>query len=74
MFLASVAIGLYYNMIIAWTVYYTYSSMTSDLPWQYCNHDFNTPSEYRNDINVVFQRVEVCIRLLYSVALSRRNM
>ena len=46
MFLASVAVGLYYNMIIAWTVYYTYSSMTSDLPWQYCNHDYNTPSEY----------------------------
>ena len=45
MFLASVAVALYYNMIIAWTVYYTYSSMTSDLPWQYCNHDYNTPSE-----------------------------
>ena len=46
MFLASVVVGLYYNMIIAWTVYYTYASMTSDLPWQYCNHDYNTPSEY----------------------------
>ena len=45
MFLASVAVALYYNMIIAWTVYYTYSSMTSDLPWQYCNHDYNSPSE-----------------------------
>ena len=45
MFLASVAVGLYYNMIIAWTIYYTYSSMTSDLPWQYCHWDFNTPSE-----------------------------
>jgi len=44
MFLASVAVGLYYNMIIAWTVYYTYSSMTSDLPWQYCSHDFNSPN------------------------------
>ncbi|XP_037069961.1 sodium- and chloride-dependent glycine transporter 2-like [Pollicipes pollicipes] len=44
MFLASVAVGLYYNMIIAWTIYYTYSSMTADLPWQYCDHDFNTPN------------------------------
>ncbi|XP_043237831.1 sodium-dependent proline transporter-like [Amphibalanus amphitrite] len=49
MFLSSVVVGLYYNMIIAWTVYYTYSSMTADLPWQYCNHDYNTPNCFNFD-------------------------
>merc|ERR1712088_406704 len=34
-------VGLYYNMIIAWTIYYMFASFTSDLPWQYCNNDFN---------------------------------
>lgn len=42
MFLASAVIGVYYNVIIAWSVYYSYLSMTTDLPWQYCTHDFNT--------------------------------
>jgi len=48
MFLASVCVGLYYNMIIAWTLYYTYSSMTADLPWQYCSHEFNTEHCFSN--------------------------
>jgi len=34
-------VGLYYNMIIAWTIYYMFASFTSDLPWQYCNNEFN---------------------------------
>jgi len=34
-------VGLYYNMIIAWTIYYMFASFTSDLPWQYCNNEYN---------------------------------
>lgn len=41
-FLASCFVGLYYNMIIAWTIYYMFASFTSQLPWAGCNHDFNT--------------------------------
>ena len=38
-------VGLYYNMIIAWTIYYMFASFTSELPWSNCNHDFNTDCE-----------------------------
>jgi len=34
-------VGLYYNMIIAWTIYYMFASFTSDLPWQYCDNEYN---------------------------------
>ena len=40
-FWAQSFIGLYYNMIIAWTIYYFFASFTSDLPWQYCHNDYN---------------------------------
>ena len=40
-FIAQAFIGLYYNMIIAWTIYYFFASFTSSLPWQYCDNDYN---------------------------------
>jgi len=40
-FISQCFVGLYYNMIIAWTIYYFFASLTSDLPWQYCHNDFN---------------------------------
>jgi len=40
-YMANAFVGLYYNMIIAWTIYYLFASFTSDLPWQYCDNDFN---------------------------------
>jgi len=41
-FMASCFVGLYYNMIIAWTIYYLFASFTSQLPWDTCDNDFNT--------------------------------
>jgi len=41
-FMASCFVGLYYNMIIAWTIYYLFASFTSELPWDTCENDFNT--------------------------------
>lgn len=41
-FLASCFVGLYYNMIIAWTIYYMFASFTSHLPWSDCGNEFNT--------------------------------
>ena len=40
-FIAQCFVGLYYNMIIAWTIYYFFASLTSELPWQYCHNDYN---------------------------------
>ena len=42
-FMASCFVGLYYNMIIAWTIYYFFASFTSQLPWDSCGNDFNSP-------------------------------
>jgi len=52
-FMASCVVGLYYNMIIAWTIYYLFASFTSKLPWDTCQNDFNSPfcfniNDYRN--------------------------
>ena len=34
-------ICVYYNIIIAWTIYYLFASFTTDLPWQHCSNDYN---------------------------------
>ena len=31
----------FFLQIIAWTIYYMFASFTSDLPWQYCNNEYN---------------------------------
>ncbi|XP_062404562.1 sodium-dependent noradrenaline transporter [Sardina pilchardus] len=35
-------VGFYYNVIIAWSLYYLFSSCTSELPWQNCRHPWNS--------------------------------
>lgn len=35
-------VGFYYNVIIAWSLYYLFSSMTSELPWLNCNNPWNS--------------------------------
>uniref|UniRef100_A0A6A7FYT7 Transporter n=3 Tax=Hirondellea gigas TaxID=1518452 RepID=A0A6A7FYT7_9CRUS len=43
MFMISFFIGCYYNVILAWALYYIYSSFTHSLPWTSCNNSWNTP-------------------------------
>lgn len=38
----SALVGIYYNMIIAWSLYYLFASFTTKLPWQDCNRDWAT--------------------------------
>ncbi|XP_035693852.1 sodium- and chloride-dependent glycine transporter 2-like [Branchiostoma floridae] len=40
--IASALVGIYYNCIIAYTLFYLFSSFTSDLPWRTCNNTWNT--------------------------------
>ena len=42
MFAISFLICIYYNMILAWTIFYVYSSFTSSLPWDDCDNWWNT--------------------------------
>uniref|UniRef100_A0A672LS70 Transporter n=1 Tax=Sinocyclocheilus grahami TaxID=75366 RepID=A0A672LS70_SINGR len=37
-------VGFYYNVIIAWSLYYLFSSLTSELPWHKCNNPWNSPN------------------------------
>lgn len=41
--LIDVYMGMYYNTIIGWAVYYLYASFTDELPWTSCNNEWNTP-------------------------------
>lgn len=36
MFIVSLLIAIYYNMIIAWTLYYFFASFAKTLPWSFC--------------------------------------
>ncbi|ELT97454.1 hypothetical protein CAPTEDRAFT_170971 [Capitella teleta] len=44
MFIVSCFIGVYYNMIIAWTLFYLGISFNRDVPWRSCDNDWNTPA------------------------------
>ena len=49
--------SIYYNMIIAWALYYMFASFQSVLPWQGCNHDYNTECKH----------IEICTSIGYFV-------
>jgi solute carrier family 6 (neurotransmitter transporter, glycine) member 5/9 len=36
-------VSIYYNVIIAMSLYYIIESLSSNLPWASCNNPWNTP-------------------------------
>ncbi|KAI0229899.1 Sodium- and chloride-dependent glycine transporter 1 [Lamellibrachia satsuma] len=42
MVVSNMMVALYYNVIITWSVYYFFASMTSSLPWEFCGNSWNT--------------------------------
>ena len=38
MLIISFLVVIYYNMIIAWTLFYTVAGLSAELPWQYCGN------------------------------------
>uniref|UniRef100_A0A8C6WNY7 Transporter n=1 Tax=Neogobius melanostomus TaxID=47308 RepID=A0A8C6WNY7_9GOBI len=42
--LIALYVGFYYNVIIAWSLHYLFSSMTRDLPWLNCGNSWNSPN------------------------------
>ncbi|XP_045461815.1 sodium-dependent serotonin transporter [Harmonia axyridis] len=41
--LMDIYMGMYYNTIIGWAVYYLIASFQSELPWVSCHNSWNTP-------------------------------
>ena len=46
MLFVSFLVVIYYNMIMAWTLFYTVAGFQSELPWRNCGNDFNTLTCY----------------------------
>ena len=42
MVIINTIIGIYYNVIVGWTIYFFFASMTSELPWTHCGNAWNT--------------------------------
>jgi solute carrier family 6 amino acid transporter-like protein 5/7/9/14 len=40
MVIVSGLVAIYYNMIIAWSLFYTFASFTSNLPWKHCEDEW----------------------------------
>ena len=45
MIMISFLVVIYYNMIIAWTLYYTFAGFASELPWTYCGNSSLTSKD-----------------------------
>ncbi|XP_070575280.1 sodium-dependent noradrenaline transporter-like isoform X2 [Ptychodera flava] len=44
-------VAFYYNVIIAWSIYFLFSSFTSTLPWTKCGESWNSPYCYDGSFN-----------------------
>ena len=51
MVIISAVVCVYYNVIIAWTIYYFVLSFAWELPWSTCNNDWNSPNCYTRSSN-----------------------
>ena len=49
--LVAYVVAFYYNVIIAWSLYYLIASFTKRLPWTYCGNHYNTPYCYDGSSN-----------------------
>ena len=43
MFMVSLLVSIYYNVIIAWAIFYLFASFKSQLPWASCDQAWNSP-------------------------------
>jgi len=51
----SIYVSIYYNVIIAWCIYYMFAGFTSKLEWASCDNWFNTPDCYTPEFDSTCQ-------------------
>ena len=52
MFVVSFISSIYYNMLIAYSLFYIIASFASDVPWRGCDNWWNTPGRSRLELHV----------------------
>ncbi|KAG8226031.1 hypothetical protein J437_LFUL004152 [Ladona fulva] len=50
MVIVSTVVMLYYNLIIAWTIFYMFASLNKQLPWENCEPEWSTLDCYSYEI------------------------
>ncbi|KAI9582986.1 sodium- and chloride-dependent glycine transporter 1 [Glossina fuscipes] len=50
MVIVSAIVMLYYNLIIAWTIFYMFASFRTELPWQNCEPEWSTENCFSYEI------------------------
>ncbi|PNJ15438.1 SLC6A13 isoform 5 [Pongo abelii] len=44
-----ILLNVYYIIVLAWALFYLFSSFTIDLPWGGCHHEWNTGGDFAQD-------------------------
>ncbi|KAI8122141.1 Sodium- and chloride-dependent glycine transporter 2 [Lucilia cuprina] len=51
MIIVSAIVMLYYNLIIAWTIFYMFASFCTELPWQNCEKEWSTENCFSYELS-----------------------
>jgi len=55
----TVVVSIYYNVIIAWALYYLANTFQSELPWVTCTNSWNTESCVTRTTNASLQSYNI---------------
>ncbi|BFZ24285.1 hypothetical protein BsWGS_27324 [Bradybaena similaris] len=74
MLVCSAIVCIYYNVIVAWTIYYLYLSFRAVLPWSHCNNEWNTDNCVDDERLRNFTAVAVAMNNLRNSALGNLSL
>ncbi|CAK9304342.1 unnamed protein product [Gordionus sp. m RMFG-2023] len=75
MLIVSAITGIYYNVVMAYTLFYTFASFQKVLPWTHCNGLYNTPNCFlRTNQSFLFSANSTNSSLLNSLQYNTSHM